>query len=107
MTTFSLTKDQILKDMESIYQKAFGDGQWRVALRAKELQGKILGFFMVKKPDFMARKPDAPETVALKDKAIEMMKGQPRHERRRRMKELLREATAAAVPQGRKAAAAA
>ena len=45
MTQPSLTKDQILTDLQTIYQLALDEGKWFVALRAKELQGKILGLF--------------------------------------------------------------
>ncbi len=41
----SLTKDQILKDIESLYQLAFYSGKLQVALRAKELQGRAIGLF--------------------------------------------------------------
>lgn len=41
----SLTKDQILKDIESVYQLAFYSGKLQVTLRAKELQGRAIGLF--------------------------------------------------------------
>lgn len=40
-----ISKDQILTDIETIYQLALDDSKWHVALRAKELQGKALGLF--------------------------------------------------------------
>lgn len=40
-----ITRDQILRDMETLYQLALDDGKWLVALRAKELQGKVIGLF--------------------------------------------------------------
>lgn len=41
----ALTKDQILADIQTIYQLALENGNWHAALRAKEMQGKILGLF--------------------------------------------------------------
>ena len=41
----TLTKNQILKDIEVIYQCALKDKKWHVALKAKETQAKILGLF--------------------------------------------------------------
>ncbi|MBX9805434.1 MAG: hypothetical protein K2Y18_06760 [Alphaproteobacteria bacterium] len=40
-----MTKEQILSDIESIYQSAIAENKWQVALHAKELQGKALGLF--------------------------------------------------------------
>ena len=37
-----LSRDQILADIETLYIKARDQDKWQVALRAKELQGKIL-----------------------------------------------------------------
>lgn len=41
----TFNKSQILSDIETIYQCAINDRKWLVALRAKELQGKIIGIF--------------------------------------------------------------
>jgi hypothetical protein len=41
-----MTKEQILKDIDSIYKNAVKDGKWHTAWRIKEMQGKALGLFM-------------------------------------------------------------
>lgn len=43
-----MNKGQILFDIETIYQNAIEQKKWHVALRAKEIQGKILGLFKEK-----------------------------------------------------------
>ena len=40
-----LTKDAVLKKLETVYWRAMGGGNWSVALRAAELQGKAVGLF--------------------------------------------------------------
>ena len=40
-----LTKAAILKKLETVYWRALNGGNWSVALRAAELQGKALGLF--------------------------------------------------------------
>ena len=56
-----MTKDQILKDIESLYQLALENGQWRIALRAKELQGKALGLFRPQRLPHIMRIADMTE----------------------------------------------
>jgi len=44
-------KAEFLEALEKIYQEAFSKGKYAVAIKAKELQGKTVGFFMKdKKP---------------------------------------------------------
>jgi len=39
----TITKDQILQDIEFIYQESIKEKKWGIALRAKGMQAKILG----------------------------------------------------------------
>ena len=39
------SKDSILKDIDDLYKKALETDRLQVALKAKELQGKIIGLF--------------------------------------------------------------
>jgi len=41
----TITKDQILQDIEFICQESIKEKKWSVALRAKGMQAKILGLF--------------------------------------------------------------
>lgn len=60
----SVTREQILKESEEIYQGAMNEGKWALALRAKELQAKILGLFKV---------PRLPEVVRIQDMTEEQL----------------------------------
>ena len=42
-----LTRHRIVKDLEKTFQTAFAQGSYAAALRAKELQAKILGYFVL------------------------------------------------------------
>ena len=39
------TREKILENIEGLYAVATCQGKWGIALRAKELQGRMLGFF--------------------------------------------------------------
>ena len=41
----SVTKDTILKKLETLYWSAFHGGKWHIALQVLELQGKNIGMF--------------------------------------------------------------
>lgn len=43
--SFPIIKDQVLKDIQLLYELALYSGKLTVALRAKELQGKAIGLF--------------------------------------------------------------
>lgn len=45
----AISKDQLLRDIEELYQYALGNSHWSVALQAKSLQGKIIGLFRTRK----------------------------------------------------------
>jgi hypothetical protein len=40
-----LSKEQLLHDMQMVYEAAFKEKKWYVALKAKELQGRVLNVF--------------------------------------------------------------
>jgi hypothetical protein len=61
----TLNKNQILSDIETIYQSAINDGKWLIALRAKELQGKIIGIF---------KKRELPEILQISDMTEEELR---------------------------------
>lgn len=54
----TLNKDKILSELEELYQCAINESNWLVALRAKELQGKIMGVF---------KKRQLPEIIRISD----------------------------------------
>jgi hypothetical protein len=60
----TLTKDQILKDIQDLYQQALEDKKWQVALHAKEIQGKILGHF---------QRQDLPKVVPIAEMSDEQI----------------------------------
>ncbi len=41
----SVTKDTILKKLETLYRSVFHDGKWHIALQMAERQGKNRGMF--------------------------------------------------------------
>lgn len=45
-----MTKDKIIQDLEDLYQEALKNKTFQTALRAKELQCKLLGFFKTSPP---------------------------------------------------------
>lgn len=44
-----ISKEQILRDVEELYNYALSNNHWNVALQAKYLQGKIIGLFRTRK----------------------------------------------------------
>jgi hypothetical protein len=47
-----ISKDQLLRDIEELYNYALSNSHWNIALQAKSLQGKLLGLFRTRKlPD--------------------------------------------------------
>jgi hypothetical protein len=54
----SLTQDSVLRDLEAAKHVAFDDDNITAAVRAIELQGRIIGVFREPDPDAIRRVPD-------------------------------------------------
>lgn len=60
----SMTKDTILEKLEIIYQRAFNDNKWHIALQVAKLQAKYVDLF---------QKPPLPDVIPIKDMTEEQL----------------------------------